>query len=160
MRSDELRKPAYTSGPWRIGYGGMDGDTTATITSAFAEYPICQLEPLGYVQANARLIAAAPRMFQALERVNDSVQEPDKWAQDVRFALQDADGVERRPQSAEARRRELQVQRAAPELLAQLRDAHTLLLALRTKVSDADAPLINNWIADARAAIAKAEGKV
>jgi hypothetical protein len=69
MRSDELRKPAYTSGPWRIGYGGMDGDTTATITSPFVEYPICQLEPLGYVQANARLIAAAPELLEAARKL-------------------------------------------------------------------------------------------
>jgi hypothetical protein len=68
------KRAGHMPGPWRIGYGGMDGDTTATITSAFAEYPICQLEPLGYVQANARLIAAAPELLAALRYIYN--QEP------------------------------------------------------------------------------------
>lgn len=67
--------------------------------------------------ANAKLIAASPRMFEVLEQVMDSPREPDKWSQNVRFVLQEADGVERHPQSAEEWRKDLRVQRAAAELL-------------------------------------------
>src|SRR3990167_8367378 len=59
----------HTLGPWAIGYGGMEGDTFATITSAFSKFPICQLEPNGYNPANARLIAAAPALLAAAEAV-------------------------------------------------------------------------------------------
>jgi hypothetical protein len=57
----------YTSGPWAVGYGSNNSDDYATITSRFQEHPIAQLEPLGYSQANARLIAAAPELLEALK---------------------------------------------------------------------------------------------
>jgi len=57
-------KTKYTPGPWKILYGGMDDDLFATIGSSFGEYPICQLEPMGYNQANAHLIAAAPELLE------------------------------------------------------------------------------------------------
>lgn len=60
-------KHTMTQGPWKIGFGGMADDTFATITSDFAEYPICQLEPRGYSQANAQLIAASRELYDAAE---------------------------------------------------------------------------------------------
>jgi len=57
----------HTPGPWAIGYGGTDGDDYAVVVSPHSQYPVCNLEPRGYTQANARLIAAAPDLLAALE---------------------------------------------------------------------------------------------
>lgn len=44
----------------------MDGDDSAAIVSPHQDYAICNLEPRGYVQANAKLIAASPELLSAL----------------------------------------------------------------------------------------------
>ena len=61
----------HTPGPWAIGFGGMESDTSATITSPYARYSIAQLDPPGYNQANARLIAAAPELLKALTELTN-----------------------------------------------------------------------------------------
>ena len=57
----------FTPGKWKIGYGGMEGDDYAVITSSHSTRSICNLEPQDYVYGNARLIAAAPEMYEALK---------------------------------------------------------------------------------------------
>ena len=63
----------HTPTPWAIGYGGMAGDDFAIITSKFAEYPICHLEPRGYLKANAghivRCVNAHDYLVAALEKL-------------------------------------------------------------------------------------------
>ena len=55
----DMRKKAEsaTSGPWHIGYGGMDGDDYAVITSLFWKNQICELVPRLYKRENAVYIA-------------------------------------------------------------------------------------------------------
>ena len=60
---------AHTPGPWKIGYGGMEGDNYAVVTSPHSARAICGLEPMDYVAANARLIAAAPELLKALREM-------------------------------------------------------------------------------------------
>lgn len=55
----------FTPGPWRVGFGGQEGDGYAVIVSPFSEYPICNVEPLGYTRENAQLISAAPELAEA-----------------------------------------------------------------------------------------------
>jgi hypothetical protein len=59
----------HTPGPWHIAFGGMDGDDFAVIGSKHSERAVCNLEPRDYTQANARLIAAAPELLQALDEI-------------------------------------------------------------------------------------------
>lgn len=56
-------KSEHTPGPWRIGYGGMEGDDFAIIISPHSSHAICNLEPAFYSLANAKLIAAAPDLL-------------------------------------------------------------------------------------------------
>jgi hypothetical protein len=109
--------------------------------------------------ANACLMAAAPRMFKTLGQVYDSVFEPDKWSQNVRLALQAADGVERHWQSAEKRRDDLRVQRAAPDLLEIARLAVGFFEESGTHVFICHGKAGQSILEKARAAIRKAEGR-
>lgn len=79
----------HTPGPWQIGYGGMDGDDFATITSKFAEYPICQLEPQGYNKANAALIARAPDLLAENQRLREALIELEALAYQVHMRQHD-----------------------------------------------------------------------
>lgn len=63
-----------TPGPWKIIFGGFEGDGYAVIGSPHQNHPIANLEPQGYTAANAKLIAAAPEMLQALRDVSDAYQ--------------------------------------------------------------------------------------
>src|SRR5208283_4636260 len=86
-----------------------------------------------------------------LEQVYDSPTEPDKWYQNVRFALQNIDGKERPGKTAFQRRDELRVQRAAPDLLAALKGI------LEIGKRDMRNPKYDGYFETAKAAIAKAE---
>jgi hypothetical protein len=144
----------HTPGPWASsGVGVVRANTGELICNALyddgEEYP--------NAEANTRLIAAAPTQNRVLEMVYDSPTEPDKWYQDVRFALQKADGVERPGKTAFQRRDELRVQRAAEDLLKAAE-----LTVLCFKRSDASGDFLGDdeyeaWTA-LNKAIAKATG--
>src|SRR6185437_3787822 len=155
-KRQELKATKYTPGPWTANWstatnGGpergwfVESESDRYAYGAIAELPDGREE----TKANARLIAAAPKMFEELERALDSPFEPDKWAQDVRWALEEADGIERHPQPAEKRRDDLRVQRAAPELLAALKKTVPLIQAAERKA----------LMEEVLVAIAKAEGR-
>jgi hypothetical protein len=63
----------HTPGPWHVAFGGKDTDDYAIIGSKFSERAICNMEPRDYVQANARLIAAAPELLEALKGLLDQL---------------------------------------------------------------------------------------
>jgi hypothetical protein len=65
----------HTKGPWAIGYGGQDSDDYAVIVSPHASQPIAALEPLGYTQANAKLIAAAPELLRACRKDAERIEQ-------------------------------------------------------------------------------------
>jgi hypothetical protein len=77
-------KAKHTPGPWQIEFGGMEGDDYAVIGSKFADRAICNLEPRDYVPANARLIAAAPELLEALQELLRSYRDllPERYLQD------------------------------------------------------------------------------
>lgn len=153
------RETKHTPGPWQVGLFEyvqrskvpllpklhcqilMNGNGGAFVTGS-------------HFEADARLIAASPKMFKVLEQVHDSVFEPDKWAQNVRFVLQDADGVERKPLTALEARARNYVRDAAPELLEALKGI------LDIGKRDMSNPKYDGYFETAKAAIAKAEGKV
>ena len=64
----------HTPGPWHIAYGGQYADDYAIIGSKFSERAVCNMEPRDYVQANARLIAAAPELLEALKNANAFIE--------------------------------------------------------------------------------------
>jgi hypothetical protein len=80
-----MMKSHHTPGPWNIGFGGMEGDDYAIITSKFQEWAIAHLEPRGYRPGNARLIAAAPDLLAALESMVATWEGPRELAA-LRFA--------------------------------------------------------------------------
>lgn len=90
----------HASGPWKIGYGGQECDDYAVITSPHVESAIAHLEPAGYSPANARLIAAAPELLEALrfavKRVELANAEGDPilsaWLPDAKAAIAKAAG--------------------------------------------------------------------
>lgn len=61
--------PQHTPGPWKIAFGGTPQDDYAVIGSPHSDRAICNLEPRDYNPANASLIAAAPALLEALERI-------------------------------------------------------------------------------------------
>lgn len=66
MKTTETKPSPYaghTPGPWQVLFGGMEGDTFATIGRNDLPYAIACVEPRGYVQANAALIADAPALL-------------------------------------------------------------------------------------------------
>ena len=67
-----MSKATHTIAPWSIWYGGMDNDTHFTIGPRVGPGVICEYayasilpRPWQEVQANARLIAAAPELLAA-----------------------------------------------------------------------------------------------
>lgn len=59
----------HTPGPWRIAGKMIDSDSHAVVARVFNEVrdPILSNVPLATMAANARLIAAAPELLEALE---------------------------------------------------------------------------------------------
>ena len=77
-----MSAPGTTPGPWAVGYGGHE------VFSAADEASVCQT--LGNVvngPANARLIAAAPDLYAALDRACLHM-ELSRWAGSTSLALE------------------------------------------------------------------------
>jgi DNA primase len=94
----------HTPGPWHILFGGLEGDDSFTIASkvspgAVADYAVAAPRPWREVQANARLIAAAPDLLHALECIMGTTAHLAAWQREYpkinelcRVALAKAEG--------------------------------------------------------------------
>jgi hypothetical protein len=65
----------HTPTPYKIGYGGQEGDDYAVIVAPGRVRPICNLEPLDYTPANARFIVRACNSHEALLEASKGVDE-------------------------------------------------------------------------------------
>ena len=104
QRSEDASHPSHTPGPWHVEIG-PDRLAVRRIT-AFdqSRYPyvarsVCDLparedaEEDAALEADARLIAAAPEMLQALERIDANAAESVEWIRRVaREAIAKAKG--------------------------------------------------------------------
>lgn len=60
----------HTPGPWHIATHGAS-DTGNMLIKPMPGMVVCEIEPLDEALANARLIAAAPELFEALKTINE-----------------------------------------------------------------------------------------
>lgn len=70
-------KTAHTAGPWRVGTPGPNGcytiGTERGLMTAMIAHSINEADQKEQAEANARLIAAAPEMMEALGAVLDAM---------------------------------------------------------------------------------------
>ena len=92
----------HTPGPWKVEADGLSVSTVSDFGhDQWARLAVCASDPHGHGEANARLIAAAPDLLKALERVlyirdslqgNAAAQAWDKLDGEARAALKLAKG--------------------------------------------------------------------
>lgn len=80
-----MEKITYTQGPWKIGYGGDEGDGYATIVSPYRNRAIAQLTAYeddgitdAEMRANARLIILAPELLEVCQGIATLVNDNGK----------------------------------------------------------------------------------
>ena len=108
LSSNSQKDTAHTPGPWKYEQSATDpsdfivteptGRTICEPNDPLYANDIEEFAPglrfisVAEAQANARLIAAAPELLEALRRVIDSPWEPDKWRLEVNIAIAKAQG--------------------------------------------------------------------
>lgn len=74
----------HTPGPWKIGTPGPNGcytvGTQGGLMTAMIAHSICEPDQVDTANANARLIAAAPELLEALEEIV-AAADGDGWNQ-------------------------------------------------------------------------------
>jgi len=80
----------HTPGPWII--DSDDGDIIEVVSGDYFIADVHRLEPKDEWRANARLIAAAPELLEALEELVDLYEYEDNVSRDARAAIAKARG--------------------------------------------------------------------